>query len=125
MKILDFETDFDFNDADDMERLENAIEVTEKKLNDLNIEGKRTSQIIREGCQAIFNCFNIIFGEDSDKKIFGEKTNFNLCIKAFKDLVEAKEQQEKEFEAEVQSIEKKYNPNRATRRAKNNEYSNR
>jgi len=118
MKILDFETDFNFNDADDMERLENAIEVTEKKLNGLNIEGKRTSQIIREGCQTIFDCFNIIFGEGSDKKIFGEKTNFNLCIKAFKDLVEAKEQQEKEFEAEVQSIEKKYNPNRATRRAK-------
>ena len=118
MKILDFETDFNFNDADDMERLENAVEVTEKKLNSLNVEGKKTSQVIREGCRAIFDCFNLIFGEGSDKEIFGTKTNLNLCIKAFKDLMKAKEEQESKFEAEMQNIDKKYNPNRVARRAK-------
>ena len=32
MKIRNVELEFDFNDADDMERLENAIEKTQKKV---------------------------------------------------------------------------------------------
>lgn len=117
MKILNTELEFDFLDADDMERLEKAVDETSKKLNNINTD-RKTSEIIRESCEVIFDCFNTIFGENSDKRIFGEKRNFNVCIKAFKDLVKAKEEQEKAFEKEVADIEEKYSPNRATRRAK-------
>lgn len=118
MKILDTEIEFNFNDADDMERLENAIDKTTLKLNNIKTDGKRTSEVIRESCKAVFECFNIAFGEETDKKVFGEKTNFNICIKAFEDLCNARDEQGKDLEEQVKNIESKYSPNRATRRAR-------
>lgn len=118
MKIRNIDLEFDFNDADDMEKLENAISEAQEKLNNMSVEAKKASEVIREGCQAIFDCFNKIFGENTDKKIFGNKTNFNICIEAFEDLVKGRALQEKEFDDKVKEIEKKYSPNRAIRRAK-------
>lgn len=118
IKIRDIELDFDFSDADDMERLENAIEKTKKELDNIAIEGKKYSEVIRETCKHIFDCFNEIFGDETDKKIFGGKTNFNVCKEAFEDLIKARIEQETQFADEMNSIEKKYSPNRATRRAK-------
>lgn len=118
MKIRNVELEFDFNDADDMEKLENAIEKAQKNLNELKTDNKKTSEVIRETCKSVFNCFNEIFGENTDKKIFGNKTNLNVCMEAFKDLIEARVNQENEFAEEINNIEKKYSPNRATRRTK-------
>lgn len=118
MKIRDVKLEFDFNDADDMERLENAIENTKKGLENISVEGKKASEVIRETCKNIFDCFNEVFGEGTDKKIFGSKTNFNICKEAFEDLVKARIEQETQFAQEMSNIEKKYSPNRATRRAK-------
>ena len=78
MKIRNVELEFDFNDADDMEKLENAIEKTQKALNNIDVENKKASEVIRETCKNIFDCFNEVFGEDTDKKVFGGKTNFNI-----------------------------------------------
>ena len=56
MKISNVELEFDFNDADDMEKLENAIEKTQKNLNELKTDNKKTSEVIRETCKSVFNC---------------------------------------------------------------------
>lgn len=118
MKVLNTEIEFNFNDADDMERLENAIDKTTEKLNNIKIEGKRTSEIIRESCKAIFDCFNSAFGEGIDKKVFGLKTNFDTCIEAFQDLCNAKEEQENGLQEKIRHIENKYSPNRVIKRKK-------
>lgn len=118
IKIRNVELDFDFNDADDMEKLENAIEKTQKQLETISVDNKKTSEVIRETCKYIFDCFNDIFGDGTDKKVFGDKTNLNICKEAFEDLINARIEQEKEFSEEMSNIEKKYSPNRATRRAK-------
>jgi len=118
IKIRNVELDFDFNDADDMEKLENAIEKTQKDLNNIKTDGKKASEIIRETCKSIFDCFNKVFGDGTDKKIFGEKTNLNTCKEAFEDLINARLEQETQFTEEMNNIEKKYSPNRATRRSK-------
>jgi len=118
MKIRNVELEFDFNDADDMERLENAIEKTQKALENISVENKKASEVIRETCKNIFDCFNEIFGENTDKKVFGNKTNFNVCKEAFEDLINARIEQETQFSEEMSNIEKKYSPNRATRRTK-------
>lgn len=118
IKIRNVELEFDFNDADDMEKFENAIEKAQQDLNNVKTEGNKTSVVIRESCKVIFDCFNKIFGDGTDKKVFGNKTNLNICIEAFKDLIEARIEQENQFTEEINNIEKKYSPNRATRRAK-------
>ncbi len=118
MKILDKELNFNFNDADDMEKLENAIEKTRKKLNALKIEGKTMSAVIKEVCNCVFNCFDEIFGENVSKDIFGNRYNLDICIDAFENLCNAKVEQDNSFEQRIKNFETKYSPNRATRRTK-------
>ena len=101
MKILNTELEFDFNDADDMERLENAIEETQKALNDMITDNKKVSETIRETCENIFNCIDKIFGVGTHNKIFGNKVNLNMCIDAFKDLIDARIEQDNKLTEEL------------------------
>lgn len=119
MKILNVELeDFDFNDADFLEKLETEVSAAEKKVKSLKPDGKTASQVIREGCNIIFDCFNNIFGEGTSQKIFGDKTSLKICTEAFRDLKIERDKQDKELEAVIGDIGKEYNPNRAARRAK-------
>ena len=125
MKILDKEIDFDFFDAEQMERYEKESEIVQKELNSIDINKMKQSELINKTCETIEKCFDNIFGEGTSKKIFEDKRNFRLCVKAFKDLVKAKKEQVneidndiKDFQKELQEINAEYKPNRATRRAK-------
>ena len=125
MKILDKEIDFDFFDAEQMERYEKESEIAQKELNSIDINKMKMSEIINKTCSIIENCFDNVFGEGVSNKIFEGKKNFRLCVKAFKDLVKAKKEQTntidddiKDFQKELQEIDLEYKPNRATRRAK-------
>ncbi|MEG0282631.1 MAG: DUF6673 family protein [Bacilli bacterium] len=115
MKILDMEINFNFNDAEDLEKLENALDKAQEKLQKVEQEGKRTSVVIREICNIVFDCFNKVFGEESNKDIFGNVTNMEACIKAFKELKEAREEQDSILNKEIEEIAKQYSPNRAQR----------
>lgn len=118
MKILDVELrDIDFNDANDLELFENAIEDAKKELDNLNPNGQRASEVIRKGCNVIFKCFDKIFGEETSKKVFGDKTSLKICMEAFKDLKTESRKQDVELQDMVAELNADYNPNRATRRA--------
>lgn len=69
---------------------------------------------IKATCEAVFNCFNEIFGEGTDKKVFGDKVNLFICLKAFEDLTANIKEQDKK----LVNITNKYTSNRAQRRAK-------
>lgn len=116
MKILDEEIEFDFLDAEDVERLEKAIDNTKKELEKID-DRKSLSQLIRETCEIINKCFDDLFGNGISNKLFKGKYNMKLCLQAFRELVEEKERQEKEFDNEIDSFSK-YLPNRKTRRKK-------
>lgn len=127
MKILEKEIDFDFFDAEQMEKYEKESEVAQKEIKNMmtNIKTMKQSELINSTCETIENCFDNIFGEGSSKEIFEGKRNFRLCLKAFKDLVKARKEQEDELDVEMADFEKElkeigieYKPNRATRRAK-------
>ncbi len=119
MKILNAELkDVDFNDADDLENFENAVIEAKKVLDNLNPDGQRASEVIRKGCNAVFQCFDSIFGEGTAKKVFGDKASLKICIEAFSDLKAEREKQDKELESMVVDLNNQYSPNRATRRAK-------
>ena len=102
--------DIDVFDADIAERYENALEkvVEDNK----NVDGIKVSIIIRQQCNAVFKLFNTMFGEGTDKKVFGDKVNIVTCLKAFEELVEQVNIQKQE----VEKMASKYSPNRAARR---------
>ena len=125
MKILDKEIEFDFFDAEQMERYEKESEIAQKELNSIDINKMKQSEFINKTCETIEKCFGNVFGEETSKKIFEGKKNFRLCVKAFKDLVKAKKEQVNEIDNEIKDFQKElfeinaeYKPNRATRRAK-------
>lgn len=125
MKILDTEIEFNFYNVEQMEKFEKYSEIASKELSNIDTNKMKQSEFLKRVCEIVENCFNNIFGEDTSSKIFKNKKDFHLCIKAFKDLVKARIEQENamgkeidELQKEMESISTEYSPNRATRRAK-------
>lgn len=104
--------DLDILDLEVAEKYEKALESIEgigEKAKDMKV-----TDSIRLQCNAIFNIFNTLFGEGTDKKIFGEKVNLLVCLKAFEELI----LQANTKNNEVEKLYNKYAPNRAQRRTK-------
>lgn len=78
--------DLDVADADVLEKYENTMDSFSKKMQGISKNGKKGSQLIREECHAFFEVFNEIFGEGTDRKVFGDKTNLMVCVDAFEQL---------------------------------------
>lgn len=106
--------ELDIFELETMQKYENAIDKTIKEMDKLKKPNITGSEAIRIQCHAIMDCFNEIFGEGTDKKVFGNKTNLIICLKAFDELTENINEQKVELEA----FANKYSPNRATRRSK-------
>jgi len=104
--------DIDILDLEVAEKYEKALESVEgigDKVKDMKV-----TDSIRYQCNSIFNIFNTLFGEGTDKKVFGNKFNLLTCLKAFEELIV----QTNTKNDEVESLYNKYAPNRAQRRAK-------
>lgn len=95
------------------------VEVAEKFDKELKVvagvgeklEGLSTPEVIRVQCTAIFNFFNELFGEGTDKKIFGDKVNLVTCLKALDEFVtQVRDQKEK-----IEEISNKYSHSRVNR----------
>ena len=110
--------DIDIFDLEASEVIENAIEKVNKVCE--SKQPSKMSESIRLQCTAVFDCFNEIFGEGTDKKVFGNKVNLMDCLRAFGDLVENMAKQREDAEKEVNNLTSKYSSNRAQRRSKNN-----
>lgn len=104
--------ELDIFDADVVEKYEAALKRVEKEAKECN--GLSTADTIRKQCNAIFNCFNTLFGEGTDKKIFGDKTNLIAGLKAFDELIDKVNNQK----SDLDKLVSKYSPNRAARRTK-------
>ena len=73
MKIKGIEVDFNFLDADDIERFEKEAEEVKKQC---EIKGKQEmslAECIREECKIINNFFDNVFGNGISEKIFKGK----------------------------------------------------
>ncbi|WP_251861043.1 DUF6673 family protein [Clostridium sp. Marseille-Q2269] len=104
--------DLDILDLEVAEKYEKAIKgidgIAEK------VKGMTITESVRTQCNAIFNIFNDLFGEGTDKKVFGNKVNLLTCLKAFDELIT----EVNATNEEVEKIANKYSPNRAQRRKK-------
>lgn len=104
--------DLDIFDADVAEKYENALEEVAKGSKET--DGLKTSDVIRKQCNLVFECFNSLFGEGTDKRVFGGKFNLMACLKAFEELIEHANEQKKELD----KLAGKYSQNRIQRRSK-------
>lgn len=85
LKINNVELELDLMDADTAEKYEKAIKNLDEKEKNKQ-EGLGMAETIRQECKLVFDFFNEVFGEGTDKKIFGNKTNYAECEKAFKQV---------------------------------------
>lgn len=105
-------------DKYDLETAKKVEEIEEnlKSIAD-KVRGLKRSKSIEIQCNAIFNVFNTLFGEGTDKKIFGDKVNLKTCFLALDQLLTEVRQDDEEDE-ELKRVAAKYTPNRAQKRAK-------
>lgn len=116
IKINDIEFEYNRLDAIKVETAETALQ---KVLTETEMLAKddtlKLSQLIRKTCIAVFECFNSIFGDGTDKKIFGESCDMGKALDAFWQL--SSQIGEEATVGDINALSAKYMPNRATRRA--------
>lgn len=112
MKIRDVEVEFDFLDADDMERFEKEAQRVKDESETKSKEEMSYSQVIKEECMIINKFFDNVFGKGISEKLFKGKMNLGEHIKAFEDIVKEKIEQQ----TELQNTLNRYQPNREQRR---------
>lgn len=90
MKIKDLEVNFDFLDADDVERLENATKKVAEKSEEYKGKELSMSEDIKLECKIINDFFDEVFGEGISEKLFNGKNNLKEHIKVFEDIIDEK-----------------------------------
>ena len=90
MKIRDIEVDFDFLDADDVERFENAAKRVVEECAYKEKKEMTYAEVIREECNIIDRFFDAVFGNGISEKLFKGKKNLSDHVKAFEDIVKMK-----------------------------------
>lgn len=114
VKVNDRETELEFcmYNPDIVEKYEDALDVIIKETTFDEDSKLKLSEKIRIQCKSVFKFFNSVFGEGTDKKVFGERVNLKDCLLAFQQVMDEAENQDKSLD----SIIGKYTPNRAQRR---------
>lgn len=113
--IMNRNLELNIFDADEAERIDKAIQNATDALENIDTDGEKLQVVIRKVCHATFECFNTIFGEGTDKLLFGDKTDMLQCAKAMAELKEATTKKQEDAFKEMFS---NYLPNRQTRRSK-------
>ncbi len=112
MKILDNEVNFNFFDADNMEKFEKECVNVLNECKKEKIKNLSCSEAIRCECKIIDKFFNNVFGEGIAEKIFKGKCNLQQHIMAFQDIVNEKNK----IKEDMQNTFNRYQPNRKERR---------
>ena len=119
MKILDNEVNFDFFDADNMEKFEQECSKVLKECENEDIKKLSCSEAIRCECKIIDNFFNNLFGSGTAEKIFKGKCNLQQHIVAFQDIINEKNRKSED----LQNTLNRYKPNRQERRGNERKYN--
>ncbi len=120
MKIKNIEIDFNFLDADNVEKFEKEARKVVEKSEQNKKEKLTYSEAIRKECEVVEEFIDNVFEKGLSEKIFEGKKDLLEHIKAFQEIVNEKNSQQ----AELQSMYNKYAPNRQQRRkSRKNEHS--
>ncbi|HAT4350186.1 TPA: hypothetical protein I9146_002943 [Clostridium perfringens] len=119
IKINGVEFEYDSFDADEVEKGLNEFEKVTRKLENPPKNLKTRAEFIRYTVKCVGDFFNTILGKDAAKKIFKDKANFKVAMKAFVKFKEELEKQERDLGAYMKNKLGKYSPNRVERRKNN------
>lgn len=108
---IELDVEFDMYDLETAEKFENALDKINNFKEDKTL---KLSEQIKVQCNLVFNFFNELLGEGTDKKIFGNKTNLKVCMETFGDFLNIIQSSANQ----ITEIKNKYSPNRAIRRTK-------
>lgn len=108
--------DLNVGDADVMEKFESEMSLVTQKMSSIDIKKSTQSQAIRIQCRAIFEFFNNIFGDGTDKELFGDKTDLMICMNAFEEITNNVIAAKNALADSLKSKAKQYTPNRQQRR---------
>lgn len=121
------ELEYDFFDADELERYQDANARVDKEFKKLNYNAMSTADALRAQCSIINTFFDTVFGKGTAAELFGGKNNIKDHLEAFAEVTNAALDTDKEMRRLSDSVEARYSPNRAQRRfeAKNGNGQNR
>lgn len=104
MKLNGIELEFDFYDADIMERLENGIDMSQELIHNFEKNELKQSEMITRVCEITGDMLDDVWGEGISEKVFKGKRNFRLCIDIFKEIVAERHRQEEEMKIEIDEL---------------------
>lgn len=111
MKINGVELDIDFTDADILERIEKGSKEVYDKAEELKTSTISPAEGIRQECKILKDFLDYVVGEGTSEKLFKGKDSLQQCLNAYEDIVKARDEQIKDFEARVS----RYSPDRLKR----------
>lgn len=112
MIINGVELEIDFTDADFIEKVEEACKEVFNKAEELKQDKKLSlAEGIRQECKILKDFLDYVLGDGTSEKLFKGKDSLNQCLKAFEDIINAKQNSMNEFESKIS----KYSPDRLKR----------
>lgn len=113
MKILGEELEYDFLDADLLEKYEKENQKLVDTIQEPEqYEGLSTADSMRLQCKIVDEFFDALFGKGTADKLFGGKAHIGHHMEAFGQMAESAKQSGQD----LAQIEEKYTKNRAERR---------
>ena len=111
MKINGVELDIDFTDADILERIEKGSKEVYDKADELKDSTVSPAEGIRQECKIVKDFFDYVLGDGTSKKIFGDKDSLKMCLEAYEDIVQIRDEQFNDYYNKIN----KYSPERLQR----------
>ena len=102
--------DLNLFDEHDMLTYEKAMEFIEENKN-TDTRDKKPSEVIREQCLVVREFINILFGEDTDKRLFGDKNDLYEMLEICAEIITECESQMGKIEYMKNNLFDKHNPN--------------
>lgn len=81
------ELELDVTDADQLEAIEAAMKSVSEAMDNYDLSQMTAPDMIRAQCRAVFEAFNMIFGDGTDRAVFGGKCSLVEAMVAFGRLV--------------------------------------
>lgn len=110
--VLGVELEYDFFDADELEKYEAENLKVDEDFNNIDYKGMSNADGLRAQCKIINTFFDNMFGAGTADRLFHGKNNIKDHLEAFAIVTSTAVNSE----TDLRSVTDRYNPNRAQRR---------